>query len=100
MKLALQGGLISKAEKTIKMLCLSFFSYHCNKVSRQNLLREKSLHPEHHGRKVITNLEGAGHIASEVKKQGMTNVCAQLSFFFFLSYTIWAPYPGNGPTHD
>lgn len=58
------------------------------------------MHPEHHSRKVTTNLEGAGHIASEVKKQGMTNVCTQLGFDFFLSYTIWAPYPGNGPTHD
>lgn len=42
------------------------------------------MHPEHHGSKVTTvDLEEAGHIASEVKKQGMTNVCTQLGFVFF-----------------
>ena len=41
------------------------------------------MRPEHQGREVTAeDFEGTGHIASEVKKQGMTNVCAQLGFVF------------------
>ena len=42
----------------------------------------------------------AGDITSTTRNQGVKNVAAQLSLYFFFFLIVWDLSPGNGATHS